>query len=795
MDVLVKWDKDGKENVVARTDLKVIGGGRLRGNSRVKMWWTDNRWWKGTVLRIMNKTNESNADDSDDEDNITLASLLQSNNGSSGAEFDCLNPDDSAVAAAADALNSSGVFAAILEYENENAQSNDESDLRLLNVPSANERIRVIRKNIDDMRKNATSIDQSDYSSESDGNDDIDKDPDFTPAINNDMAHQVNKQTATTNRLSENETPITDLQPETYQVEGEPQVPLNDQGPPSKKSRRHLVKEGRVYGKAYLTEKTMNVVEARNTLKDRCNSRVCELRGLSCGEITEIQRQKINDDYYHMETLSDQRNWLSRHIKAKALDNDPASRKSRSVEYYLPRDSNANVCVCRVMFLNTLNIAERQVRTVLDKTTTTGVLEKENRGGRPLVQKERDARIRDLVKTHIDRFPRAESHYCRADTNMQYLSSELNLSMMHQMYQKSQDAENSVSFAYYSRCFKTMNLRFLKPKKDLYGICESFRRGSEEEKEKQRETYEKHIQEKTKVRDIKEKLKNRHNDQMLVASFDLQQVIYLPRSNRCEVFYKRRLSCYNFSIFDIKLREATCFVWNESIAARGANEISSHLSRYLQEADKKGYESAALFCDGCGGQNKNSIVPSMLMHSIRNTRNLKDVTIFYFETNHGQSEGDSVHSVVERSLKRTQELFVPSQLSTLIRLASSNPYNVIDVATHEIMDYKTLSQSQGILRVRVTDTGSAIKWADFKQIKVDKESPDIIFVKTSHNDDPFEKIVLPTKRYDVSNLQKAYRVAPSISNEKYQDLLSLCCGNTPVITSAEHVSFFKGLRN
>ena len=70
------------------------------------------------------------------------------------------------------------------------------------------------------------------------------------------------------------------------------------------------------------------------------------------------------------------------------------------------------------MFLNTLDIAERQVWTVLDKTTATGVLEKENRGGIPFVQKERDARIRDLVKTHINRFPRAESHYFQADTNM-----------------------------------------------------------------------------------------------------------------------------------------------------------------------------------------------------------------------------------------------------------------------------------------------------------------------------------------------------------------------------------------
>ena len=141
------------------------------------------RWWKGTVLRIVNKTNESNGDESDDED-MALALLLQNNNGSSEAEFDCLNPDDSGTA---DALNTSVVFAAILEYGN--AQSNYERDLRLLNVSSANKRISMIRENIDDMRKNATRIDQSDYSSESDDNDDADKDPDFAPAINDGMEH------------------------------------------------------------------------------------------------------------------------------------------------------------------------------------------------------------------------------------------------------------------------------------------------------------------------------------------------------------------------------------------------------------------------------------------------------------------------------------------------------------------------------------------------------------------------------------------------------------------------------
>ena len=61
----------------------------------------------------------------------------------------------------------------------------------------------------------------------------------------------------------------------------------------------------------------------------------------------------------------------------------------------------------------------------------------------------------------------------------------------------------------------------------------------------------------------------------------------LPHSNRGELFYKRRLSCYNFTVYDVKKHHAGCFPWNESIAKRGANEISSYLSEYITQTDKK----------------------------------------------------------------------------------------------------------------------------------------------------------------------------------------------------------------
>ena len=125
------------------------------------MWWSDAKWWKGTVLsikrRIIHMEPETESEDSDDEDNLTLASLVHSElddqrkNEESLAEpaFESLmNPDESTLAAAAEALNSSGVFTEIIACENEQKQDNDDNQFQLLNVPSAEDRIDIIKRSV-----------------------------------------------------------------------------------------------------------------------------------------------------------------------------------------------------------------------------------------------------------------------------------------------------------------------------------------------------------------------------------------------------------------------------------------------------------------------------------------------------------------------------------------------------------------------------------------------------------------------------------------------------------------------
>ena len=56
-----------------------------------------------------------------------------------------------------------------------------------------------------------------------------------------------------------------------------------------------------------------------------------------------------------------------------------------------------------------------------------GIVEEDKRDGRRDIQKVKDEKLHYLVRVHIDRFPKIESHYCRQKTTRQYLSSDSTL--------------------------------------------------------------------------------------------------------------------------------------------------------------------------------------------------------------------------------------------------------------------------------------------------------------------------------------------------------------------------------
>ena len=296
---------------------------------------------------------------------------------------------------------------------------------------------------------------------------------------------------------------------------------------------------------------------------------------------------------------------------------------------------------------------------------------------------------------------------------------------------------------------------------------------------------------------------------MMLASFDLEQVIYLPKLLRKELYYSRQLSLYNFTVYDIKDGESWCYIWHEGIAKRGSNEIASCVHDFLQKVDEKGYEKVYFFCDCCSGQNRNSIIPAMLMAFISETENIREINISFFEPHHGQNEGDSVHSCVERALKRHREFSMPSEVVGIIKeCRKTKPNKVIEMLTEDFLDWKTFSQQIGMLRHRDSDTGVSIDWTDLRAIRIQKEAPLKLGFKMKHSEDfsiinyAQSKTVRARARasatpglghFDIEKPTCAYINPPKLSAAKYKDLMNLVNGECPLVRNPDHQRFYRNL--
>ncbi|ESO93020.1 hypothetical protein LOTGIDRAFT_162044 [Lottia gigantea] len=152
--------------------------------------------------------------------------------------------------------------------------------------------------------------------------------------------------------------------------------------------RQHMAEERRTQQRLNFQEMAANLKdcetqgahkEARNISKPRCNSTYCTRNGLGCEMVTDDRRASILSTFYGLVSLCDQRLWILRHIKSrKTSTSKENSRKTRTVAFFLLLDDNGGtVRVCRFLFLNTINVTDRQVSTVLIKTSSTGAVEQE----------------------------------------------------------------------------------------------------------------------------------------------------------------------------------------------------------------------------------------------------------------------------------------------------------------------------------------------------------------------------------------------------------------------------------
>ena len=317
-------------------------------------------------------------------------------------------------------------------------------------------------------------------------------------------------------------------------------------------------------GIEYKTLKTNKIVPARS-MKRTCGPGCrykCE------NKITEEERKTLFTSFWSIPEQSLKYNFIARFVTENPVKNDKDSKKKSFSRIYTLSNHENKIKVCQTMFVNTLDINRKMIDTALNKLRKGDSVLTDKRGSSKKRPKAIPEETTAAVIEHISIFPKVESHDIRKDSKREYLEESLSLNPLYKLYIEWAKNNNKpiATKHHYIDIFNTkFNISFFKPKKDQCDQCEEFKNASEIKKVELENSYNFHITNKEKSRQEKDADKlfakeNKEHSSMIC--FDFQKVLCTPKTEASSLYYKRKLSVYNFTVYDIIRHKAYCYMWN-----------------------------------------------------------------------------------------------------------------------------------------------------------------------------------------------------------------------------------------
>lgn len=109
------------------------------------------------------------------------------------------------------------------------------------------------------------------------------------------------------------------------------------------------------------------------------------------------------------------------------------SRRKNTLQYFFTYQCGSRVQVCKKNFLCTLGIGERTVQYTLERQGNNSMTD---RRGRKKGYSKFSQEDKEYIRENIRSFPTVSSHYCRKNTQRRYLSKDLSIAKMYELYQE-----------------------------------------------------------------------------------------------------------------------------------------------------------------------------------------------------------------------------------------------------------------------------------------------------------------------------------------------------------------------
>lgn len=553
---------------------------------------------------------------------------------------------------------------------------------------------------------------------------------------------------------------------------------VGDAGLKKKRTNKKKVrKESRSKGVQYF-KADGSIVKEKNIKPNPCLEKNCPYK---CKEITQEKRMAIFKYFWELSTER-KKQWLISMSSKQAIKRKRSkdSNYRNNTFFYFINDGEGRRQVCLKFLMNTLDISQKYIYYTL--TTQDFGMAKEEARGKCIPTNKTSDTIKESAKSFIKRLPAIPSHYCRKDSTKLYLPVEFkNIKNLYRCYKEDQTSKgvDVVSEKIFRLIFTTdFNIGFHVPKKDKCIKCLRF----EGQKPEDCAELQTHLDEKeaSKKRLECHRQLGKENPSILCTSFDLQKVLNTPHGNNMLLFYSRKYAVFNLCFYESITRNGFCFIWGESEAKRGANEIATIIQKYIQNVDSRGnIKFLILYSDSCPGQNKNKVVLATIHNALLQSENLEAIQINYLLPGHTEMSVDSIHSTIEQSV-RNITVWAPSQWATICQLARKElaPYNVENLTHEDFLNFDDMSDKY--FKGNLVGKISKIRTATFK-----KSHTNQMKVKFSMKVDAPEDVIQIIAK--PKNINRRYNASLPITKAKYMDLKKLC--DTGVIPKIFHKEY------
>lgn len=434
--------------------------------------------------------------------------------------------------------------------------------------------------------------------------------------------------------------------------------------------------------------------------------------------------------------------------------------------------------VCQKAILGTLQISDSRITKALQKLEKSDNLN-DNRGKLSGGWNALSRSKTEEVWAHIASFPRYISHYTRGKTESKYLSSELNLSKIYELYKV--EAEDPVSRSFYKDIFyKSFNLRFKKPKKDTCQKCDRYallkKTSVGAELEIIEEWHETHLM---RSESLQARMKAdcdaaKNDNELETLTFDMQKTLPLPKLSTGIAYYKRQLNLYNFGIHTGSTGNGKFNIWMENEASKGTQEVGSCLKLHI-EGIKKPIKKLILWSDSCGGQNRSIKFVLMMMFILENHPTLECISMRYLLSGHSFLPNDREFGEAETAMKRHSNLYTDEKYMEVMReCRTKNKFDVVRMSHEDFFSVKNLEAL--ITNRKIDMSKEKVRWFDTHEIFILKNQPGIL--KMRKDIDGVSQTVDVRKigrRLNLENvvLDSLWPTGKPLSKEKIKDLRAL----------------------